>query len=287
MTRPTPRSRTAGFTLIELLVVISIIAMMIAVLLPALGKARQTARTMNCLSNLRQIGIANTMYQGDFKGFFPYPTTAFAYLDGSAPPDAGKMVWFVALDPYLNTMRPDDESRPGVAGDRSYKSWKQCPDIDKIPASPDNVAGDQNLQEYSRTLKINANLRHLLTTSGSRKWRNAHENDVREPANTVAYGDGNASDLLPWPANTNETGKFGMDVNSTSEAGVGIRHDGGANILFADGHAGTQKLPTYERLAAGGGVMIQAWFPERLPTGDRRAQMPLVWSEPGRFQNNY
>lgn len=55
-----------GFTLIELLVVIAIIAVLIGILLPALGKARGSARSLACLSNLRQIGIAGATYAGDY-----------------------------------------------------------------------------------------------------------------------------------------------------------------------------------------------------------------------------
>ncbi len=61
------RSRRFGFTLIELLVVIAVIAVLIGVLLPALGKARETGRTIKCLSNMRQFSTAFTMYAQDFK----------------------------------------------------------------------------------------------------------------------------------------------------------------------------------------------------------------------------
>lgn len=59
------RPRRVGFTLIELLVVISIIALLIAILLPALGAARETAKNIQCLSNLRQVSIGLTGYSVD------------------------------------------------------------------------------------------------------------------------------------------------------------------------------------------------------------------------------
>lgn len=66
-----PKFAGRGFTLIELLVVIAIIAILAAMLLPALSRAKETGRRIACASNLRQLGLAGQLYAGDNQGFYP------------------------------------------------------------------------------------------------------------------------------------------------------------------------------------------------------------------------
>src|SRR5215831_2480134 len=104
----------SGFTLIELLVVIAIIAILAALLLPTLARAKSKSQQAVCLSNLKQWGLADTMYLDDNIQTFPYPRFQDAYA-GTADQDnpvwlsiptyhnhqQGDDVWFNALPPYV------------------------------------------------------------------------------------------------------------------------------------------------------------------------------------------
>lgn len=73
-----PNRPRLGFTLIELLVVVAVIAVLISILLPSLGRAREQGKMVKCLSNLRTIGQAMHMYFADNNGWFPYTHQNFS-----------------------------------------------------------------------------------------------------------------------------------------------------------------------------------------------------------------
>lgn len=91
-------SASAGFTLVELLVVIAIIAILASLLLPVFATARGAARSIACVSNLHQCGLAMDMYAEDYDGLYPY---AVDPADRYTPQIWVAVPWFQAQIPYL------------------------------------------------------------------------------------------------------------------------------------------------------------------------------------------
>jgi prepilin-type N-terminal cleavage/methylation domain-containing protein/prepilin-type processing-associated H-X9-DG protein len=108
--------RNRGFTLIELLVVIAIIAILAAILFPVFAQAREKARAITCISNLKQIGLGLAMYVQDYDETYPY--------DHYAPTAATDVNWFGAIYPYVKNGNKwgADNSASGIGGINT------CPD---------------------------------------------------------------------------------------------------------------------------------------------------------------
>jgi len=94
-------ARTKGFTLIELLVVIAIIAVLAAMLLPALAQAKQKAQTTRCKSNLRQLGLGYTMYADDHDGRYPISGNVIPW--NQIDPGTGSPSWMQQLIAFAST----------------------------------------------------------------------------------------------------------------------------------------------------------------------------------------
>jgi prepilin-type N-terminal cleavage/methylation domain-containing protein len=98
-----------GFTLIELLVVISVIALLVGIVMPSLGSARQTARRTKCTANLRSIGQGFSMYLKDSKDRFP----AVRPLQGSEPGGGNDPSLLDLIADYLDAEVPRRDGGPG------------------------------------------------------------------------------------------------------------------------------------------------------------------------------
>src|SRR4051812_22854821 len=110
----------AAFSMTELLVVIAVIAILAALLLPALGSAKETARRARCRNNLRQIGIASTVYAGDNNDFLisakqqePFKKESFAFVQVALLPEGVKAAESVGLTVASNNVWTCP-NRPGL-----------------------------------------------------------------------------------------------------------------------------------------------------------------------------
>jgi prepilin-type N-terminal cleavage/methylation domain-containing protein/prepilin-type processing-associated H-X9-DG protein len=92
------RLRAMGFTLIELLVVIAIIAILAAILFPVFAQAREKARAISCISNLKQVGTAMMMYVQDYDETYPFAQTS---TNAAAPYPNNDGTWRATVQPYM------------------------------------------------------------------------------------------------------------------------------------------------------------------------------------------
>ncbi|BAM03458.1 prepilin-type N-terminal cleavage/methylation domain-containing protein [Phycisphaera mikurensis] len=240
--------RRSGFTLIELLVVISIIALLIGILLPALGAARASARTLSCLSNIRQMTIATLNYATDNKDELP---TTFVTDNNN---DGTNDLWFDKhmIGYYL----PDS----GVSSSASIDGFAFiCPSdegsvrtysMNARAASDAKEVGINNERNSSFDLNAGAGTQLILFGEGWGRFGTEaqHFSNATIGAeagttpggrfggtattfnNLAFYGAANAAQ-----ANTNYLLHGGDDIN---------RADGASNWTFLDGHGETAQQET-------------------------------------------
>ena len=211
-----------GFTLVELLVVLGILTVLIAILLPAMARAREAARTVACASNIRQIGIATLAYANHNKGFLPVPVLG-TNLFGGVPESA---IWGTDVRGILDFTQGTLIQELG--GPRVAEELFKCPSDDEPrPLSAHWVVRVRNFSYVFNGL--------AQSYSTGRGYQSYRINQIRHPAMKVLIfenGDTPSLNSAPvgYPSSTYTGPNTGIHMI------IGLRHNNKSNVFFADGH---------------------------------------------------
>jgi len=207
----------SGFTLIELLVVIAIIAILAGLLLPALAKAKEKARRTQCMSQMRQVGMAFSMYDDNYRGVIPLEHNVYDFGNPNAPQNILQV-----LIPYLG----------GKLNNSPTKVYA-CPSLPVSSTFATTPASDTAIHANQVVL--------------DRKL-----SSIKKPSSVVLFQEGRARSALFLT----EPERFATDSGTYTQwhtyiAGVGEymsnAHDQGGNLIYCDGHAAYSK---YKKLSS-------------------------------------
>jgi prepilin-type N-terminal cleavage/methylation domain-containing protein/prepilin-type processing-associated H-X9-DG protein len=231
------RTRHA-FTLVELLVVIAIIGVLVALLLPAIQAARAAARRTQCISNMKQVGLAIHQYADVHKG--RWPMLAYHNADQDKSKTEQQKSWIATIAPYMESVdeiRLCPEDRPRMENDEEVQ----------------NVVTSYAMNGYLREADIvnSMNLPPILFNAIKAADKDLADtmNDLLETHSTIVLFEGSAANLIvhydhvhcySWfsEANLANRGAPHFMVYKAVSSEVALdRHPGKtANYLYADGH---------------------------------------------------
>jgi len=211
------RSEEKGFTSIELLVVIAIIAILAAMLLPALSRAREKARQSVCIGNLKQIGLAATMYRQDWDDWMPALIRKNP-ISGNREYNKGDE-WHCKLLPYVG----NHQDLLPYNNDTSKSNVFKCPSAPKRYFSYNALSYGYNTAIYGW---------YGGCELGGGTYLGYKAGRCRNPSQVMFAGDSQSA------VDSDDATGTGYQLNYYPAAADGpdFRHTGRANFVFLDGH---------------------------------------------------
>ena len=256
--RRTPVGRSAGFTLVELLVVIGIIALLISILLPAMGAARRSSRTVKCMAALREIGTGYQMYAIEHKGYWPVAVHAAGNTQFPLVGGVTEMRWPDLIAKYITDKGVDKYD--DITKVRQNSVLWGCPEWAKALENPEVTAGDKlrpgyGMNYYPLSNTLYKSLAYILLSSGNNAGRYFKATEWLKPTDRALIGD-SVTHIMNMPSAISSTSTW--YPLSASEASIdptfyvdGSRHAPPGtsrkkqyvtpymNMLFCDGHVAT------------------------------------------------
>lgn len=230
----TVMKKKAMFTLIELLIVISIIAILAGMLLPALNKARETARAIQCTSNLKTIGTVSAMYLSENEDVL-FPSTD---ATGGSP-------WYNTTTHTLNFVRM--LLNKSDWGTMHVPKKVLCPQVERWKCLEYGGTTVGIWARYIGTVRISFYAINCSQTTTQNGYRAMHLRKVKSPSAKVQWIETRGKE-----SSTSSEGKWDIAYwvnqdNDPEAGGVAYSHNSRANALFFDGHVGAHDHYTVTR----------------------------------------
>lgn len=223
------RARSAhGFTLLELIIVFAVLAILLAIIFPAIGGIRERSRVVLCRSQLEEWGHAFGMYAGEWDGLWPHADSNYGIVRADGGNAPGECCWVDVLPPHMG-LRPMRELRDaGELPDR--ETVYECPSAVPEPGKPDFDYATYGYYSYAMNSYLEADFHGWI-------YPPFVDTDLigRTEVTVLVFDQNLDPAVVPEMGESEKREEAGM-FPSYSVGMFTLRHGHGGNVLFCDMH---------------------------------------------------